>query len=69
MNQQHDLRWDEAKVSFEWAAALIGRDPAALDFQKRLMAQGLLGRAIAIWEPLGAMPDVERCRQKLSELG
>ncbi len=69
VSQQYELRWDEAKVYFEWANALIGREPEKLDLQKRLMTQGLLGRATALWEPMGALPYAERCRQKLAELG
>lgn len=48
---------------------LLGTARPAADLQQRLLAQGLLGRALAIWEPMGAAPYVEKCRQKLAELG
>src|SRR5262249_55141830 len=57
---RYALPWDEAKVYYEWGCAL-----AATDGER---AREMLGEALALWEPMGAAPYAERCRQRLAEL-
>ncbi|MCX6024072.1 MAG: hypothetical protein NTZ05_20540 [Chloroflexi bacterium] len=63
VDQRYELRWDEAKVYYEWGCALIGRGEAGRD-EARLH----LGRAMDMWEAMGAGPWAEKCRERLAEL-
>ena len=48
---------------------LTGEAFLALPQSERLRARDLLARALSLWEPMGAAPYGERCRQKHAELG
>jgi len=63
--QEYSLPWDEAKVYYEWACALMGKEGQ----ESKERARALLSQALALWEPMGALPYAERCRKKLAELG
>lgn len=73
--QEYSLPWDEAKVYYEWACALLA-SPSPLPSpsgrglgEGRVRAKELLNKALALWEPMGAAPYAERCQKKLAELG
>jgi DNA-binding CsgD family transcriptional regulator len=59
--RQFSLPWDEAKVYYEWACALPPSEHAR--------AREFLAKALTLWEPMGAAPYAERCRQRLAALG
>jgi predicted ATPase/DNA-binding CsgD family transcriptional regulator len=64
-DQRFSLPWDEAKVYYEWSCSLLDAGGP----KRREQARELLGRALALWEPMGAAPYAERCRQRLAEHG
>lgn len=62
INQALDLAWDEAKVRYEWARALLGRPEPAAEAQ----ARALLAAARALWDHQGAVGYAERCARLLT---
>ena len=60
--QDYVLPWDEARVCYEWAIALMGE---GYDGSRADHAQALLRRALSLWEPMGASRYAEQCRTKL----
>ncbi len=60
--QKYILPWDEARVCYEWAIALMAKGS---DGARDAPAQALLGRALSLWEPMGAARYAELCRQRL----
>ena len=64
VDQRYELCWDEAKVYYEWACTLLSKG----DEGARECALELLNQAIALWDPMGALPYAERCRVKLAEV-
>ncbi len=64
--QQYGLPWDEARVYYEWGKALLRGEAG---FVQREQAAGLLRRALALWEPMGAAPYAERCRALVAPAG
>ena len=60
--QEHLLPWDEARVCYEWATALMGegRDGSPGD-----RARALLTKALSLWEAMGAGRHVELCQRRL----
>lgn len=60
--QEYHLPWDEPRVYYEWANALMGEEyKVTLDGHP----QALLKRALSLWEPMGASPYAEQCRARL----
>ena len=68
VNQQHELRWDEARVYDEWASALLKQDSQRIDKQRWQRARELLARALALWEPMGARPWVAKAHHASAAL-
>ena len=60
--QEFHLPWDEARVCYEWAVALIGKGS---DGAGDAPAQALLGRAQSLWESVGAARYAELCQRRL----
>ena len=60
---EYDLPWDEARVCYEWAVALMGVGNNGICSTSR--AQALLRSALLLWEPMGASRYAEQCRGKL----
>ena len=48
--------------------ALLRRASSDATDEGQERARGLLVKALDLWEPMGARPYAERCRQKLAEL-
>ncbi|MCX6020975.1 MAG: AAA family ATPase [Chloroflexi bacterium] len=69
--QQRRLLWDEAKVSYEWGCSLVraSRLPDGVpgeNVERKTRAGTLLGKALEMWETMGARPLAEKCRQQMS---
>ncbi|HEX2173429.1 MAG TPA: protein kinase, partial [Dehalococcoidia bacterium] len=68
VNRAFDLRWEEAKVYAEWSAALVKQAGVSGDAATFNRAEGLIGRALVIWEEMGARPRVALARRDLAAL-
>lgn len=62
--KEYGLPWDEAKVYYEWASGI--QDDGGNSGHPAVKATELFGKALSIWEPMGADSFAELCRAKLT---
>lgn len=63
ITRRYSLRWDEARVYYQWASVLLQRQGE----DGRAQAESLLKQSLSLWESMEVAPYIARCQARLAK--